>query len=39
MAGFNLLVSLIMAAICFLVFVRARRPTTPARSGLRSGTA
>jgi disulfide bond formation protein DsbB len=39
MAGFNLLASLIMAALCFLVFVRARRPTTPARSGLRSGTA
>src|SRR3954469_483340 len=33
MAGFNLLGSLIMAALCFIVFVRARRPATPARSG------
>src|SRR4051794_1552883 len=39
MAGFNLLASVIMAAISFVAFLRARRPATPARSGLRSGTA
>ena len=38
MAGFNLLASLIMAAICFLVFARARRPATaPARTRIRRG--
>src|SRR5712675_2140870 len=40
MAGFNLLASLIMAAICFLVFARARRPATaPAGAGIRRGAA
>jgi disulfide bond formation protein DsbB len=39
MAGLNLLASVLMAALCFIVFARARRPAMPARSGLRSGTA
>jgi disulfide bond formation protein DsbB len=39
MAGFNLLASLIMAAFCLLVFARARRPATAARSGIRRGAA
>src|SRR5947207_2896380 len=38
MAGFNLLASLIMAAICLLVCTRARRPATaPAGTGIRRG--
>jgi disulfide bond formation protein DsbB len=38
MAGFNLLASLIMAAICFAFFAYARRPGS-ARPGIRRGTA
>ncbi len=30
LAGWNLLASLVMAAVCAVVFVRARRPTSPA---------
>jgi disulfide bond formation protein DsbB len=39
LAGFNLLASLIMAAVCFLVFYYSRRQALSGRGSIRRGTA